>query len=264
MNISEYISSGILEAYVLGDLTAGERKDVEDMIDKHPEIRNELAEIESTIEELALKTAISPDDALKKKIKDQINFKEEAKEIVLVNKPVVTNTIKYAVAASLTIALVTSYLAFDFWSKWQSTKSRLDNLIAQNQRIADDYNFVNQELQDIEADLEILANPDFNRILMRGTENSPNALASIYWNKRSEEVYLKIQNLQQLSDENQYQLWAIVDGVPVDLGVFDLSNDVMPMTQIADAAAFAVTIEPRGGSVNPSLETMQVVGNSGD
>ena len=27
------------------------------------------------------------------------------------------------------------------------------------------------------------------------------------------------------------------------------------------AAAFAVTIEPRGGSENPSLETMQVVGN---
>jgi len=33
------------------------------------------------------------------------------------------------------------------------------------------------------------------------------------------------------------------------------------MKSIAGAAAFAVTVEPRGGKDSPSLETMRVVGS---
>ncbi len=68
--------------------------------------------------------------------------------------------------------------------------------------------------------------------------------------------------MKSLAQENQYQLWAIVDGKPVDAGVFDSTTaGLLKMKALAGAAAFAVTIEPRGGKATPSLETLQVIGN---
>ena len=99
---------------------------------------------------------------------------------------------------------------------------------------------------------------------MNGTDNSPDSKATVYWNKSTEDVYLSIKNLKELSKDQQYQLWAIIDGKPVDAGVFDPTNSSMlvQMKNInPNAAAFAVTIEPKGGSENPTLETMQVIGN---
>jgi anti-sigma-K factor RskA len=63
---------------------------------------------------------------------------------------------------------------------------------------------------------------------------------------------------------HQYQLWALVGGKPVDLGVFDSGADTLTnikeMKSLASADAFAVTLEPRGGSVNPTMDQMMVIG----
>jgi anti-sigma-K factor RskA len=69
--------------------------------------------------------------------------------------------------------------------------------------------------------------------------------------------------MKQLAQENQYQLWAIIDGKPVDAGVFDGNlAGLVKMKEIPSGAkTFAVTIEPRGGNASPTLEKMQVVGN---
>ena len=58
---------------------------------------------------------------------------------------------------------------------------------------------------------------------------------------------------------------SIIDGKPVDAGVFDVGADgLLKMKSITgNAVAYAVTIEPKGGSESPSLETMQVYGEVG-
>jgi anti-sigma-K factor RskA len=129
--------------------------------------------------------------------------------------------------------------------------------------VAKDYNTVNQRLDQIENDLKVIDNPAFKRVVMKGTDQAPQAMASVYWNESSREVYLSIQSMKELSRESQYQLWAIIDGKPVDVGVFDGNiAGLIKMKEIGNgAAAFAVTIEPRGGKPAPTLETMQVVGN---
>ncbi|MEQ8925569.1 MAG: anti-sigma factor [Fulvivirga sp.] len=259
MNIEEYISSGILESYVLDELPPEERREVESMSEKHPEIKRELEKIELSIEKLAFSTAISPDAAIKEAVLKAVDNKQPPMQITHDKRE--SGWLKYAVAASVTIALVTSYLAFDYYGKWRNTESELSTLIAQNQQVAQDYNVVNQRLDQIENDLKVINNPAYQRVTLNATENAAGALAHVYWNKTSEEVYLSIQNLKELSESQQYQLWAIIDGKPVDAGVFDLENGLLKMKNIAGAAAFAVTIEPKGGSINPSLETMQVVGN---
>jgi anti-sigma-K factor RskA len=59
-------------------------------------------------------------------------------------------------------------------------------------------------------------------------------------------------------------LWAMVNGKPVDLGVFDAQNQpkklLLAMKEVGDAQAFAVTLEKRGGSASPTMEKMVVLG----
>jgi len=175
-----------------------------------------------------------------------------------------SGTWKLAVAASLALAIISGYLAFDYRSKWKNTDQRYAQLLATNNQMAEQYYQVNQKLGDLENDLEILGNPEFARIGMAGTENAAESYASVYWNQTSQELYLNISELRQLATDQQYQLWAIIDGVPVDAGVFDWNSEgLQKMKSISGqaVAAFAVTNEPKGGSESPSLETMQVIGN---
>ncbi len=261
MNIEEYISSGILETYALGDLSAKEKEEVEKNLQLYPALRDELSKVEQTMEALLMKAGKNPRIEVKQKLFQKINKKPEGKLVQMTQES--SSGWRYATAASVAIALFSSYLAFDYWGKWKNSESNLTDLIAQNQRIAQDYNNVNLRLDQIETDLKVTSNPNFTRVVMRGTPNSPESLASVYWNAQTKEVYLSIQQMKELSKENQYQLWAIIDGKPVDCGVFDFG--VAGLIKMKEAFAvpttFAVTIEPRGGKLSPSLETMQVAGN---
>ncbi|WP_436514706.1 anti-sigma factor [Ekhidna sp. To15] len=267
MNIEEYISSGILEAYVMDQLSAAERTEVETAAAEHPEIQEELEKIELSMEFLAFATAVTPPPGIKDKLMAQIETQPEAKQetpVVEMKPEGSFGMLRFAAAASLIIALGSAVMAFNYWNKWQSAEDRLASLIAQNEQFADNYNQVNQQLDDIQNAVAIMNNTAYKRVVMNGTDNSPGSQATVYWNEATADVYLSIQNLKELSQDQQYQLWAIIDGKPVDAGVFEpgSSNFLVQMKNIGpNAAAFAVTIEPRGGSENPSLETMQVVGN---
>lgn len=264
MNVEEYISSGILEAYALGELSEQERKEVETNLQQYPALRRELALIEETQEQLLMKAAIKPSAEAKTTLFTTLDTRRSASKVVeLDTKRSDVSFWKFAAAAAVTIALVSSYLAFNYWTKWKATENSLSDLIAQNQRVAQDYNTVNERLDQIEKDLNIMNNPAFNRVVMKGTANAPGSIASVYWNEATREAYLSIKGMKELAQENQYQLWAIIDGKPVDVGVFDGNfAGLMKMKEVQPgAAAFAVTIEPRGGKSSPTMETMQVIGN---
>jgi anti-sigma-K factor RskA len=271
LNIQEYIETGILEAYVLGELTEAERVQVEKNISMSPELKTELRKVEETLESFVRKASIKPRAELKSKIMDKIPAakaieKTEALKAVKAETKVVAissalNYWKYATAASVAVALFASVLAYNYRSRLKETTISLNNLIAQNQQMAQDYNTVNQKLDKIENDFSIIENASFAKVVMKGTPNDPEGLASVYWNPSSKEVFLSIQQLKSISKDNQFQLWAIVDGKPIDAGVFDGGfNGLLKMKNITGATAFAVTVEPRGGKESPTLETMRVMG----
>jgi anti-sigma-K factor RskA len=262
VNTHEYISSGVLEAYALGELSEQERSEVEHHLASHPELRTELDQIEQVQEKLLQRMAVQPRDAVKTQLFARIDGQAPAGKVV--SMPSSDTTMwKFAAAASVTVALVTSYLAYNYYDKWKSSQSELTELMAQNERVASDYNQVNQRLDKIESDIHIIHNPAFKRVALKGTPNAPASLAYVYWNEDTREVYLSLQEMKQLAQENQYQLWAIIDGKPVDAGVFDagIPGGLLKMKEIGTGATlFAVTVEPRGGKPTPTLETMQVAG----
>ena len=263
MNIQEYISSGVLESYAIGELSAQERAEVERNLLQHPALGEELRKIEEAQEEFLTRAAVQPRALVKEKLFRNLDAKEINTTVGTVHVLGSSGHLwKYAAAASVTLALVAGYLAYDYRSKWQLSERSLNELVAQNQQIVQNYNTVNQRMDKLQSDLKISNNPSFTRIVLKGTATAPNAMASVLWNPQTKEVYLSIQNLKTLAQENQYQLWAIVDGQPVDAGVFDASsaNGLLAMKTMEGASAFAITIEPRGGRPSPTLETMQVFG----
>lgn len=58
MNIQEYISSGIIESYVLGLASAEERTDVQRMCEQYPEVLQVRITFEIAMEQQAMETAI--------------------------------------------------------------------------------------------------------------------------------------------------------------------------------------------------------------
>ena len=261
MNVKEYISSGILEAYVTGALSREEIAEVERNLRTYPELREELRLIEATQEAMLMKTAVAPPFALKEELLERIP--ENNTKVVELQHTRSVAVWRFAAAASISIAVIASLLAFTYWKKWRSAETDLTALIAQNQRVALEYNQVNERIEKLEEDISIIDNPGFQKVIMKGTPNAPQALASVYWNESTKEVFLRVQTMKQLAQENQYQLWAIIDGKPVDAGVFDgdLSGLIKMKDIDGEATTFAVTVEPRGGKESPTLETMQVAGN---
>ena len=60
----------------------------------------------------------------------------------------------------------------------------------------------------------------------------------------------------------QYQLWAIVDGSPVDAGMITTdkgSYSIQKMKSFGKADAFAITLEKTGGSPTPTMSEMVVI-----
>ncbi len=268
MKIEDYIASGILESYVLGELSVEEQEKVLTMAKQHPEIKAEIEKVEIGFEVLAQKASIKPDV----KLKDSIwqNLEGEDKSVISFNKPnnadksSKINYFKYAAAAAVMIAIITSYLAYNYYQKWQDTASQLSVISARQAQVAADYQQVTSKLGEIEKDLDIINNAAFDRITLQGTDNVPTAQSTVYWNQKTNELFLNIQALSDITTEFQFQLWAIVDGKPVDAGIIPVDfNGLIPMKRIQGAQAFAITVEKLGGSKTPSLSTMQVYGEVG-
>jgi anti-sigma-K factor RskA len=257
LNIEEYISSGILEAYALGELSIAERTAVEKNLAQYPELREELALIEEAQEQLLMKTALRPRASVKAELFSKLEFNKPEAKVVIMQSAVW----RYAAAASIVLALITSYMAYEYHGRWKASEENLTTVMAQNRQMAEDYNTVNKRLDKIELDMNITDNPAFTRVVLTDPK-ATGLMASVYWNDQTKEVYLSIQNMKKLAQENQYQLWAMVDGQPVDAGVFDMdSNGLIRMKDMTGAATFAVTIEPRGGRPTPNLKNLQIIGN---
>jgi mannose-6-phosphate isomerase-like protein (cupin superfamily) len=77
--VKDYIESGILEMYVLGDVCAEELHDVEQMALLHPEVAAEIEIIKSSLENYARLNAVEPDPIVKPFLLATIDYSERIK-----------------------------------------------------------------------------------------------------------------------------------------------------------------------------------------
>ncbi|MFB9843756.1 anti-sigma factor [Mucilaginibacter ginsenosidivorans] len=269
-DIKAYIESGILELYVLGDVSHEEKLEVEAMAAKHPAIKAELEEIEKSLELYAKANEVDPAENLRDRILNSLvvnlgddrNFasKEKAPEpkVIPFEKPKTTNIYKYAFAACLALLIASVIALISVYNRLQVSNNLVASLQSQNQKFANTVSFKDDEIG-------VLRDRSYKVIRMGGTPKSPDAGLSVAWSPVKKKVWIDMADAKMPANDqaHQYQLWAIVGKTPVSLGVFDAdttSKDMKQMQSIASADAFAVTLEKRGGSPTPTMDAMVVIG----
>jgi anti-sigma-K factor RskA len=272
LDIKEYISSGIIESYVLNAVSEQERREVECMSKIYPEIQQELTLTQNQIEQLASSFKIDPPADLKMKVMAKIaqteqdelrTVKAEAKVIELNSASSTNNSRTWKKIAAVAIVAVVATGALFVKSK--TDLSQLESKAVAIEESAKENLFAMQsELEQYQQEKKFLLHDATIAVPLSGTPVSPDSKMKIYWNSIEKRLLMAGMNLPATSKELQYQLWAIVDGVPVDLGVFDLpkQQDILSRnTDVKNVQAFAVTLETKGGNPTPNLEQLYVIGN---
>ncbi|WP_299761686.1 anti-sigma factor [uncultured Pontibacter sp.] len=273
MSNEEYLASGILELYAAGGLSQAEREEVELRAANSPEVRAALDEACAAMETYAQLHAVAPRPYLKDKIMAQVQetnpvaaTPEQNSEAAVYSLPPAeeTSPYKWMFAASIALFLISGLLSYHFYNKWQQTEDLLATARASEQLMAQNVQTTSLRSEQLQETLAILRNPDYQPVELEGVETHPDANMLVYWNPQNQEVYIDELTLPAPPTGMQYQLWALDNGNPVDAGMISLAGTttakLQKMKQISSAQAFAVTLEPMGGSVNPTLEQLMVMG----
>ena len=261
MDFNNYISSGIIEQYVLGEVSPQEKREVECMSHIYPEIKEELEKVQVALEGYALENAIEVPSHLKKNIFELID-KEISNKIVAtptkvvemkpndIKQPIALNSNKkFLVAASVAFIVASSVAVFALVNS-NSQQLALNNKIET----------INKEKAESEQNLKLqLAQFSLQNnkpFVVQGNAKAPGKTMVVFWNKATGNVYVNNIQLPQTPTNKQYQLWALKDGKPIDLGVFNADGTMQNMKSVDGAQAFAVTLENKGGSPTPHLEEL--------
>lgn len=290
MDIKEYISSGAIESYVLGLSSADEMRETESLAKLHPEVRQAIADFEIALEKEALKNAVQPDESLKERIMaalrqegmQKVNgllavppAETKAKVIPIAPAPKSVRWLQGAIAASIILLLGSAILNFYFYSKYKTFNGKYKELLAQNNTILAknqalqasydmmrDTAMIQAPAEEVEENLAMFSDSSMIKVAMKGSDTKKGSMATVLWDMKTKDVYLVVNNLPKSPADKQYQLWALVDGKPVDAGMVDLSrpDGILKMHNIPKAQAFAITLEKKGGSAGPDLTQLYVIG----
>ncbi len=288
-NYQEYIASGRLEQYVLGELSPAEQAEVEAQASQHPQVRQELDDLLAGLGVYAEAHALTPPAGMRERVLGRvladIGGAASAAPTPLATAEVPTMRVSasnpglasvapsaapavrsngWAIAASiaLLLSLVGNALLY---TRWQQTSSDLAVALSTQTRFANTTQVMEHRLSTAQEQLHILRSPDeYKMVALAGTPAHPTAHARVMFNKAAHRVYLDVQQLPALPAGKQYQLWALDNGKPIDIGMLApatmAGDSIQQMKDVANAQAFAMTVEPTGGSAGPTMNTMTVIG----
>lgn len=249
---------------MLGLATDAERLEFEQMVTAHAEVAEARDAFERSLEEQLMKDAIAPPSFLKEKIQQQVAppLQESGLQQEVEEAPVRRMNLWRLLAAACFAGL----LAAGYWA--YSTNEKYKTLEARQAGIENELKAKDTELTALKSDAETIYKPGMKMVTMRGTPDAPQAYTTVYWDTTgtSKDVYLMINNLPQPASDKQYQLWALLDGKPIDLGLINYdvrqARLLLRMKNVQNAQAFAISLEKKGGSSKATPEGgIYVLGN---
>jgi anti-sigma-K factor RskA len=267
VNIQEYISSGIIESYVLGLASRQDAEEFERLCAAHQELLAARDAFEKELENQLLLGQVAPPQELKSSLFSRMGMEKVAHSSDVAEKPSRVRRIGFprmVAAASVILLLGSVLLNLYLLRQYKHTIAQYQNLLASQTQLVNANESLNTKLDQDEEAIGHMKDPRMAIVKMAGipTSPAPSSLATVYWNTESKEVYLLVNQLPVPVAGKQYQLWAIVDGKPVDAGIFDIAERThfMKLKTIPHAQAFAITLEKRGGSVSPTMDALYVMG----
>jgi len=221
---------GLAAPYALDALDPHERARFEAHLDQCAECRQELRGFHLTAARLADAEADTPPPALRERLLAEVATTAQ-------ERPVVTSIAQHGrvrravprllVAASVLVAAasVGGYLV----ERDRAEDLRADTAGISAVMVADDATMLDGSVR-TGGTMRIVASPSHDAAVVMGTD------------------------LEQLDSDHVYQVWAMHDGVPRSIGVLGREAGMLYVKAISGADAFAVTVEPDGGSPAPTTD----------
>ncbi len=275
MTAHELISSGKLELYVAGTLTESEMSNVANIALESREVAFEIEKIERAMVDMLAPAHFDLTEWEKDKqlleIFERITDQYPQAQTDSLAIPPPKRKLQVPKIISLVIASLTLLTVGSVWIALSGTniKGALSALGHNVQNLDGESHRIHTDFAGRKAFMGMIRNYSTKRVELKSIaiNGLPRAdfFLTLYWNPVSKELILADANLPDLSFNQQYQLWALREGIPTFSGLLpqsphfhniDLTNSVMDW-----ADSFALTIEPLGGSKTPSFNTLYLRGN---
>lgn len=276
MNIKEYIESGNLEAYALGSLSPDEAGKVAENLSDNAELRKELALIEKTM--LLFACSFAP--ALPANFADKV-WQDTSRKVENTTTPNTSSTDKtipfhpkierqpFAWKYAATWVALSGSVALNMmlWNNNKKTEvqyvamlQKLDTLQTQQQQLT-------SLIDGYQKAKNMMADTAMKTIVMHTMLKGHPMAATLYWSKEKSEAYVSVDGMPPPPPGMQYQLWAIQNGKPVDMGVLpnNMANtpDIRKIDiKVSSGEAFAISLEKEGGSPTPTMQNIYVMGKA--
>ncbi len=251
MDIKNYISSGIIEMYVMGLCAPQEKTEIEVLRLKDAELNNAILQFEIAMQNnfLSNGTAVPADTDAK------ILAALQALQTPVItaasgNTPVKKmHWLKLVAAAAIILFTASSILNYTLYKKTKAQQLALTNAASSATLSKNDY--------------AILNNPTITPVAMYGVAPHSICRCTMFWDKRNGKAYIMIHHLVPSSAQKKYQLWAMVNDKPVSIGIINdaIRGRFIEVQNIpVGATAFKVTLEDAAGSTVPTEEEAYLYG----
>lgn len=258
MDTTAYIQTGIIESYVLGFANAQEAAELELLIQQYPEIKQAVVEFEIQLEKAVFDNAVAPKASTKERLFTELSTQFAAptsKVVAMKDETPVRNMkfLRYTSIAAMFLLVASTGLNLYLYKKYDDSESKYRTALLDNKTLTAQNDAIN-------TSFKVTTDSSYLHVTMPGIPGNEGKLATVFWDSKTKDVYLMANRMPLLEKGKQYQLWAIVDGKPVDAGVIGECTGLCKMKNIPKASMFAITIEKEGGSEGPTLTAMVVAG----
>lgn len=247
MNIDTYISTGLIENYVLGAVSEEEKAEIEHLAKEHPSIKAEIEACKNALLSYIMEFEETPPVELKNQVLDKIEDLSEEENSKTIHVKLST---KVFLAAAVVLLLISFGFNIFFYQNWQNTKQELQ--IARNEqlKITQDLDIQKANYEKLAQNMDMISNPKMKQVSLEGLPEFPKTAVALFWDTESKDVYLQVKNLPKPPKGKQYQLWSIDGEIVEDAGVFEMKDEnttIYKMKNVPKANAFAITLEKEGG-----------------
>ncbi|WP_136668346.1 anti-sigma factor domain-containing protein [Flavobacterium sp. H122] len=258
MNSKEYIESGILELYVYGLLDEKQNQEIYELSKTNKEVEEEILSIEKSISSLS--TSFSP--FLSSQNFEKIKNKLEIKHGNNFDTNYKSTTKTVAISRYIGWAAAAVFLVFIGYQYQQQAELKENNKKL-NEIVVSSKNENEKFLEYLDA----ITDNQTTIVSLAGQTAAPKASAKVYWNKKTQKVYIDASGLPEPPSGKEYQIWSLKLKpalTPTSIGLLsDFTNNDIKIFEVnttSDAEAFGITLEPKGGSKTPTMEQLYTLG----
>jgi|GEM_PF-328473 len=172
-----------------------------------------------------------------------------------------------AIAACIVLLIISVSVNLYLNSQINDAQGQLMAMQEANEAMAANNTALKTQFDKTDAELKLFTDPLNKMVMMKGMPVSPGSEVMVVWNTQSNDVFVDVHHLPAPPDGMQYQLWAIdSSGRPTNAGLLTPYKErkqkgpEQMKTKIMEATAFAITLEPKGGSESPTVKNMYVKG----